>query len=105
MTHSVGGHCGKCGAPFYVPTIWHGVIPPPPQPTCGCWNQGTTITTTTGTFIMNNMDEVLNDWLERVQQAALRFKCKVERDAPDCFVPSRELQELFDVLDEDMDTK
>ena len=54
---------------------------------------------------MNNMDEVLNDWLERVQQAALRFKCKVERDAPDCFVPSRELQELFDVLDEDMDTK
>ena len=45
MSNSIGGHCGKCGAPFYVPTIWHGITPPPPQPTCGCWNTGNVVTT------------------------------------------------------------
>ena len=34
-----------------------------------------------------------------VVYAALRFKEKVERDAPSCFVPSRELKVLFDLLE------
>lgn len=45
----------------------------------------------------------LLDWYERIWIAAQAFKSKVERDAPACFVPSRELKELFDVLDENMD--
>jgi hypothetical protein len=36
--HYVAGHCGKCGAPYYAPSVWHGVLPPAPQPTCACWN-------------------------------------------------------------------
>lgn len=38
MTTTIAGHCGKCGAPYYLPSIWHGVIPPAPTPTCACWN-------------------------------------------------------------------
>lgn len=30
------GSCLKCGAPIYVPSVWMGVVPPPPQYTCGC---------------------------------------------------------------------
>jgi hypothetical protein len=33
----VGGHCGKCGAPYFFPAVWNGVNPPPPQPSCACW--------------------------------------------------------------------
>ena len=44
---------------------------------------------------------VLDEWLERVWTAAQRFKDKVEREAPSCFQPSKELKELFDVLDEE----
>ena len=43
----------------------------------------------------------LDEWLERVWTAAQRFKDKVEREAPACFQPSKELKELFDVLDEE----
>ena len=44
---------------------------------------------------------VLDDWLERVMWSAQAFKFKVEREAPKCFQPSKELKELFDVLDEE----
>lgn len=30
-------HCTKCGAPIVVPHVWHGVVPPIPQYTCGCF--------------------------------------------------------------------
>ena len=30
------GSCPKCGAPIYSPSVWHGIVPPPPQYTCGC---------------------------------------------------------------------
>lgn len=30
------GSCPGCGAPIYVPTVWHGVTPPPPHYTCEC---------------------------------------------------------------------
>lgn len=40
------GHCGKCGAPYYVESPWWGVTPPPPQPTCACWNTPNIITGT-----------------------------------------------------------
>jgi hypothetical protein len=42
------GHCPKCGAPIYSPTIWHGITPPPVTYTCDCNPQANaTITTTT----------------------------------------------------------
>lgn len=30
------GSCPKCGAPIYVPTMWHSIMPPPPIYTCSC---------------------------------------------------------------------
>jgi len=44
--NTIAGHCGKCGAPYYVPTVWHGVTPPTPTPTCACWNLPKVVTTT-----------------------------------------------------------
>jgi len=38
MTTTIAGHCGKCGAPYTVPSIWHGVTAPPKTPSCSCWN-------------------------------------------------------------------
>lgn len=35
--------CGKCGAPYSLPSVWHGIIPPTPQPSCNCWNLPTPI--------------------------------------------------------------
>ena len=46
MSYNVAGHCGKCGAPYYSPDVWHGTGPVPMQPSCGCWNLPQTITTT-----------------------------------------------------------
>ena len=46
MTQQIGGHCGKCGAPYYVPSVWHGIVPPTPTPTCNCWNTTKVVTTT-----------------------------------------------------------
>ena len=40
------GSCPKCGAPIYAPTVWHGILPPPPIYTCGCVEQPKVITTT-----------------------------------------------------------
>jgi hypothetical protein len=40
------GHCPKCGASYYVPSMWNGIIPPTPTPSCGCWNTVKTYTTT-----------------------------------------------------------
>jgi hypothetical protein len=45
-TYTTVGNCPKCGAPIYAPTIWHGILPPPNQYTCGCYPQPKTITTT-----------------------------------------------------------
>ena len=39
------GNCPKCGAPIYVPSIWHGITPPPPMYTCGCNSSFTTVVT------------------------------------------------------------
>lgn len=36
--------CPKCGAPIYVPLIWFGTLPPPPQYSCGCNPQMSTTT-------------------------------------------------------------
>jgi len=33
--------CPKCGAPIYLPSVWHGITPPPQTPSCNCWNLGT----------------------------------------------------------------
>jgi len=37
--YTQAGTCPKCGAPIYVPTVWHGVLPPPPVYTCQCTPQ------------------------------------------------------------------
>lgn len=42
----IAGHCGKCGAPYTSPLVWHGITPPPMTPTCACWNIGQTISST-----------------------------------------------------------
>ena len=46
MTNVIGGACAKCGAPYYLPDTWMGVVPPTPQPTCACWNMPSTVTVT-----------------------------------------------------------
>lgn len=48
------GHCGKCGAPYYVESPWYGVTPPPPTPTCHCWNN--TVITSTNTLPVLDLD-------------------------------------------------
>lgn len=51
MSHTIAGNCGKCGAPYYVPSVWMAVIPPPPTPTCACWNLP--VSTTTNRVVLN----------------------------------------------------
>lgn len=45
--NQIAGHCAKCGAPYFEPTIWGGVTPPPMTPSCACWNVPKTYTITT----------------------------------------------------------
>lgn len=56
MNNQIGGSCGKCGAPYYVPSVWNSILPPSPQPTCNCWNTGKTYTTTDSTGIVFDSD-------------------------------------------------
>lgn len=45
--HVIAGHCGKCGAPYFIYSgPWFGVQAPPPVPSCACWNRPQVITTT-----------------------------------------------------------
>ena len=39
------GHCPQCGAPIYVPSVWHGITAPANEYSCGCFPQPQTITT------------------------------------------------------------
>ncbi len=50
------GSCPKCGAPIYVPTVWHGVTPPPPRYTCNC-NPQTYSVTTNNTSNQSSIDD------------------------------------------------
>jgi hypothetical protein len=44
------GHCGKCGAPYYMRTgVNMSVLPQQPTPTCICWNLPKVKVSTTGT--------------------------------------------------------
>ena len=36
MGYSIVGHCPKCGAPIYAPSVWMAITPPPSQPSCNC---------------------------------------------------------------------
>ena len=47
--NTVTGYCPRCGAPIYVPSVWHGIIPPPSQYSCGCFHNESETYTTTGT--------------------------------------------------------
>ncbi len=39
--------CPQCGAPIYVPQMWHSVMPPPPYYSCNCNRVETVQTSTT----------------------------------------------------------
>jgi hypothetical protein len=45
--NTVVGHCPKCGAPIYAPSVWMGITPPPPQYSCSCVPQPKTAFTNT----------------------------------------------------------
>jgi len=45
------------------------------------------------------MNDKLLVELASVVEAAITFKDKVERDAPKCFKPSKELANLFETID------
>lgn len=49
MSFTQVGSCPRCGAPIYAPMMWHAVVPPPNQYTCGCFPQ-TLATYTTNTL-------------------------------------------------------
>jgi len=59
--NSIGGYCQKCGAPFYVPSVWHGIIPPQPIPSCNCWNVSKTSSTTDTVCGCNFKSEEIKD--------------------------------------------
>lgn len=47
MSYVQTSTCPKCGAPIYVPMMWHGIMPPPPMYSCACVPEARAITTTT----------------------------------------------------------
>jgi len=52
--HTQVSTCPKCGAPIYVPTIWHGVTPPCPIYSCSCnGSQNIVCTDNTSTLIVD----------------------------------------------------
>jgi len=46
MSYTQVGACPHCGAPIYVPQVWHGTMPPPPVYSCECVPHSTTYATT-----------------------------------------------------------
>lgn len=40
--------CPQCGAPIYVPGVWHGIVPPTPTYSCFCRSDSTSSTVDTG---------------------------------------------------------
>lgn len=51
--YSIIGSCPKCGAPIFTYSMWHGVTPPPPLYTCGCF-PGAKQITSSGTVIVSS---------------------------------------------------
>lgn len=49
MSWSQCGSCPKCGAPIWLPMVYHSVLPPSPRFTCGCVRFGVITTTSTAT--------------------------------------------------------
>mgnify|MGYP007031208556 FL=1 len=43
-SYTIASYCPKCGAPIYVPTVWHGILPPPNMYSCGCFPSARTMT-------------------------------------------------------------
>ena len=61
MSSSIAGHCGKCGAPYFLPTVWHGITPPSPSPSCSCWSSPTVVLTNNTVFQVDHVvDSTLN---------------------------------------------
>jgi hypothetical protein len=56
----IAGHCGKCGAPYSLPDVWHGINPPTPTPSCVCWNLPRTTTTTSTTIVPEGIQRILD---------------------------------------------
>lgn len=36
MSYRQCGWCPSCGAPIWMPMVWFGIYPPPPQYSCNC---------------------------------------------------------------------
>lgn len=47
MSFTQVGTCPRCGAPIYVPMMWHAIVPPPNQYTCACFPQAVVYSTNT----------------------------------------------------------
>lgn len=33
---TIVGNCPQCGSPLYIPSVWHGITPPPTTRSCWC---------------------------------------------------------------------
>jgi hypothetical protein len=61
--NSMVGHCPRCGAPIYVPTVWHGITPPPNTYSCYCFQQNQPVWRSSTTYRSTNPDlEHGPDW-------------------------------------------
>jgi hypothetical protein len=72
------GHCGKCGAPYYLESPWHGIYPPAPMPSCACWNR-----------IQSN---ATND-IRLIMPKQKKYRNRVRR-----FMTTQEAQKILDIL-------
>lgn len=88
MSHSIGGHCGKCGAIFWLPSVWHGVCPPPITYTCRC-HDSTKVTISTGTSL-----PVMMDPLTAFQQRIEFLETKLSEEKEVCGIYEKENKEL-----------
>lgn len=69
--YEIVGHCPKCGAPIYAPSMWHGIIPPPSQYSCNCHSNIGTIISQSSQAIEeknNNKDILKKDILKFVDK-------------------------------------
>lgn len=53
--YTVIGNCPKCGAPIYTYSMWHSITPPPSIPSCDCFPQSQTYTTTNHTVTSEDL--------------------------------------------------
>ncbi len=92
--YSIASHCMRCGAPIYVPTMWHSISPPPPSFTCSCFPQPTVVTTnntsvtispgdvkaTTSVVAVSQEEQMEQIKLNQMSRAALELQAAMEKE-------------------------